>query len=49
MSIFDKIDEAHEAYKRRHREAERLVDDECRCISCRSDMKGVAPCEEEED
>ncbi len=27
------------------RAEDRLVTDECRCIACRSDMKGIAPCQ----
>lgn len=45
MSIFDKIDEAHQAYLKRHKDAEHLVDDECTCVSCRSDCAGIVPCE----
>lgn len=44
-SIFDKIEQAHDAYLRRHAAAQRLVDDCCQCPTCRSDMAGIAPCD----
>ena len=44
-SIFDKIEQAHDAYLRRHAAAQRLVDDCCQCTTCRSDMAGIAPCD----
>lgn len=43
-SIFDAIDEAHERYIERHRNAEKLVTDECNCPACRSDVAGLVPC-----
>jgi len=49
MSIFDQIDQAHEAYKARHRRNERLVTDECGCTACRSDMAGIVPCENDKE
>lgn len=54
MSIFDKIDEAHEAYIKRHREAEKLVDDvdpesrPCPCASCTGGWKHVHGCLEDQ-
>lgn len=54
MSIFDKIDEAHQAYLKRHKDAEHLVDDvdpgsrePCPCASCAGGFRHIHGCLEE--
>ncbi|GLV28148.1 hypothetical protein TomTYG75_06720 [Sphingobium sp. TomTYG75] len=47
MSFLDRLDDAYERYKARHRNDERLVTDECECPACRSDMAGLVPCQRE--
>lgn len=53
MSVFDQIDQAHEAYKARHRRSERLVDDvdpsspERCCPPCDQGLTHIMPCTKE--